>query len=393
MKILHVSDTHLGLAEHNAIDPQTGLNVREQDFYRAFRRVVDAACETKPDLVIHAGDLFDAVRPSNRALTEAIEGFRRILDAGVPLVVIAGNHETPRLRATGSIFKALQAALPRAHVAYDGVYRAVELAGAVVHAVPDAASEEELERALGRAKAARGALNVLVLHAGVRRAAAAVQSGEYNQHYVALDALTAFADFDYIALGHYHRHMRVDGTDNAYYSGPTERTGIDEASAVPGYVEVELPARRVRHVPIDCRPMRDVAPIPCDGLPADAVVAKLRAALEGQIAGAIVRVVLERIAPPVAAALPESELARLRAPALHCEIVFDVDLPGRRVGGAPLAFGSLPVEFDRFLAAYEPDGAFDRASVRALGLDYLGRAIQRAGPGEGGDVPNRPGGT
>jgi exonuclease SbcD len=376
MKIIHFSDTHLGFSEFNALEAGTGLNVREADFYKTFRAVVGAVREKKPDLAIHAGDLFDTVRPPNRAISEAIEGFRRILDAGVPLVVIAGNHETPRIRATGNIFKALQAALPQARFAFDGDCRIVEVGDAVVHAVPDAATEEELQRALGRVKHAPGRANILVLHAGASRLAATVQSGEFNQHYVPHEALLDFKDFDYIAFGHYHRHMKVEGIENAWYSGATERTGINEAKVTPGYVEVELPSRRIRHVPVEARPMIDFAPIPCQGLSVDEVVAKLKETLEGKVEGVIARVVLDRIAQPVMAALPQSELARLRAPALYCEIGFSIDQPGRKAGGDPLSFNSLPVEFERFLSEYGGDKKIDRDAIRDLGLDYLGRALK-----------------
>jgi DNA repair exonuclease SbcCD nuclease subunit len=378
MKIFHFSDTHLGFSEFNALEAGTGLNVREADFYKTFRKVVDAVCEKKPDLAIHAGDLFDTVRPPNRAITEAIAGFRRILDAGVPLVVIAGNHETPRIRATGNIFKALQAALPKARFAYDGEYAAVEVGEAVVHAVPDAPTEEELQRALGEVKHAKGRVNILVLHAGASRLSASVQSGEFNQHYVPHETLLGFKDFDYIAFGHYHKHMKVEGVENAWYSGATERTGINEAKAVPGYVEVELPSLRIRHVPVEARPMIDFAPIPCHGLSADDVLSKLKEILDGKIDGVIARVVLDRIAQPVMAALPPTEIARLRAPALYCEIGFAIDQPGRTTGGDPLSFNSLPVEFERFLSEYGCDKKIDRDAIRDLGLDYLGRVLKEA---------------
>jgi DNA repair exonuclease SbcCD nuclease subunit len=376
MKIIHFSDTHLGAAAFNALDPATGLNIRELDFYKAFRLIVQAVCDSKPDLAIHAGDLFDTVRPPNRAITEAIEGFRRILDAGVPLVVAAGNHETPRIRATGNIFKALQAALPGACLAFDGECRRFDAGGAAVHAVGDATTEEELQKALEAVKPVQGRPNILVLHAGTSRVADRVQSGEYNQHSIPHENLLAFSGFDYIALGHYHRFMKVEGTENAFYCGPSERTGIDEAKSEPGYAEVELTPLRVRHVAIPARPMIDFPPIPCEGLSAAQVLERLRETLDGKIEGAIVRVTLDKIAPAVGAGIPAEELARLKKPALDCQIDFNTHQAGRRPGGDPLSFESLPVEFERFIAEYGKGKGFDQESVKALGLDYLGRVLK-----------------
>lgn len=378
MRIIHFSDTHLGYAEYHALDAETGLNRREQDFHEAFRHVVDDVCRKKPDLAIHAGDLFDTVRPSNRAITEAIEDFRRITDAGIELVVIAGNHDTPRIRATGNILRALQAALPKAHIVFDGEYRPVDLAGATVHAVADAATEEGLQQALESVRAKPGRMNILVLHAGTSRLRETVQSGEFNQHYVPHDLLARFADFDYIAFGHYHRHMPVEGTPNGWYCGSTERTSLSEARVTPGYAEVDLRPLRVRHVAIPVRPMLDFGALPCQGLTDTEILAKLRETLEGKIDGAIARVVLARISPPALAALNPEELARLKKPALHCEIIPDVHQEGRRPGGDPLTIGSLPVEFERFLKTYKLEAKYDRQAIQALGLEYLAKASQES---------------
>ncbi|HDM25348.1 MAG TPA: exonuclease SbcCD subunit D, partial [Thermoplasmatales archaeon] len=66
LKIVHLADTHLGFSAYRKIT-KDGLNQREVDVYNAFGRAVDKILEIKPDLIIHAGDLFDSVRPNNRA--------------------------------------------------------------------------------------------------------------------------------------------------------------------------------------------------------------------------------------------------------------------------------------------------------------------------------------
>ncbi|RLF47403.1 MAG: exonuclease SbcCD subunit D, partial [Thermoplasmata archaeon] len=66
MKILHVADTHIGYSAYHKVN-ESGLNQREVDVYNAFEQFVDYAVEKKPDLIVHSGDLFDTVRPTNRA--------------------------------------------------------------------------------------------------------------------------------------------------------------------------------------------------------------------------------------------------------------------------------------------------------------------------------------
>ncbi|HEX2065945.1 MAG TPA: metallophosphoesterase, partial [Candidatus Thermoplasmatota archaeon] len=125
-RLFHFSDTHLGHQQYPRTDA-SGLNVREQDIARAFLAVVDAAVAERPHLVVHAGDLFDGVRPGNRALAAAMEGFVRLSRAGIPTVAIAGNHEQPRLRETGSPLR-LFAHLPNVHVVFQGRRQTVEVA-------------------------------------------------------------------------------------------------------------------------------------------------------------------------------------------------------------------------------------------------------------------------
>ena len=104
MKVLHLADTHIGYSAYNKLD-KNGMNQREVDVYNSFSQVVDYALENKVDLVLHSGDLFDTVRPSNRAISFAVGQLLRLSKAGIPTVIISGNHETPRLRETGSVFK------------------------------------------------------------------------------------------------------------------------------------------------------------------------------------------------------------------------------------------------------------------------------------------------
>src|SRR4030042_6269893 len=99
MKLIHFSDTHLGFSEYHKIDPVAGINQREQDFYNAWNFIIDDIISQKPDLVLHAGDLFHTTRPSNRAIAVALEGIQKLSDANIPIVLISGNHSPPKIRA------------------------------------------------------------------------------------------------------------------------------------------------------------------------------------------------------------------------------------------------------------------------------------------------------
>lgn len=72
MKIVHLSDTHLGYPGHGLQrrvedDRRPGLLIQQQEadllarLEEAIDRIVD---RVRPALVIHSGDLFDSARPS-----------------------------------------------------------------------------------------------------------------------------------------------------------------------------------------------------------------------------------------------------------------------------------------------------------------------------------------
>lgn len=88
MKLLHVSDWHLGRTLYNAS--------RVEDHERVLGEILDLARTEKPDLVVHTGDLFESPRPAYEDMDRAIRTLRE-LGALSNVVVLAGNHDSPAL--------------------------------------------------------------------------------------------------------------------------------------------------------------------------------------------------------------------------------------------------------------------------------------------------------
>jgi exonuclease SbcD len=109
MKIAFFSDTHLGHRRFGRIDEHSGLNVRELDVMRTFERFLKAIEQEQPDVVLHGGDFFDMVRPSNHTILKAfslMSQFQRTR-SGAEFIAVAGNHELPRVQGTGCIISLL----------------------------------------------------------------------------------------------------------------------------------------------------------------------------------------------------------------------------------------------------------------------------------------------
>lgn len=85
MKIGVLTDLHLGLVQY-------GLKEREEDFYKQYRRIIDFFIKNDPDIVIIGGDIFDKARPSPKALEVFTNGLNALIDNGIRVCNVIGNH-------------------------------------------------------------------------------------------------------------------------------------------------------------------------------------------------------------------------------------------------------------------------------------------------------------
>src|SRR4030066_2125601 len=100
---VHAADLHLGYSQY-------GLETRRQDFDNTFRELVEKTIALKPDFMIIAGDLFHQARPSNVTLENAIRNFRRLRDAGIPVLTVDGSHDSAPNTITSTILNPLDSA-------------------------------------------------------------------------------------------------------------------------------------------------------------------------------------------------------------------------------------------------------------------------------------------
>jgi DNA repair exonuclease SbcCD nuclease subunit len=365
MRILHVSDTHLGFSEYSRIDPESGINQREKDFYDAWWHVIDGILAEKPDLVVHAGDLFHTPRPSNRAIAVAMEGIQRVSEAGIPWVLISGNHSTPRIRTTGSIFESITL-FPNVFAAYQGVYERFRVGDCDVHCIPHCALSEDLEAAIQSIRFEGASCNLLVAH-GAWQKGGSYTMGEFNEQILIDPELVLGIRFDYIALGHYHR--QIDLHDHASYSGSTERTSFNEAGYTSGYLLVDLESGEREYRQIPSRPMVKLGPVDCAGSSAAEIYAELENLSTPALNDALVSLALVNIAHDTFLKLDSRAIDEIFSQVFYLEKQFSqIARPGESAAGTAIA--SLPVEFERYIENM-PEGEFDRERLKALGVRYL----------------------
>ncbi len=390
MKLAHLADIHLGFRQYHRLTPN-GINQREADVAAAFRRAIDGVVQAAPDLVVIAGDLFNSVRPSNPAILHSFNLLRTLRDAlpQAPVVVIAGNHDTPRSVETGTILRLFEAVNGVSVVAERPTDLVFDELDVTLTCVPHTAwltgERPTLTPPPGAGR------HVLVTHgevAGVlRRDATALEYGG-----ALVDPAELHADrWDYIALGHYHVAHQVAG--NAWYSGSLEYVSSnpwgeiqDEARegrpGQKGWLLVDLSDRlRVEFQPVPlARRVVDFPPIHAAGLGAADVDAEIAAHVEACTSGVvdqIVRQVVFDIPRPIARDLDHERIRTLKAQALHFHLDLRRPLPHREVGvGAPGVRQTLTDVLTDYLGRRPLDADVDRQGLVDLGVRYM-RAVEQ----------------
>ncbi len=358
MKIVHLSDTHLGVRQLHYTN-ERGRNVREQDVYDTFATAVDKILELKPAAVIHAGDLFDGYHPSAAALGVCLDQIARIREAGIQLVIVSGNHSTPRVAAADHVFSLLER--------FGGVYAVhreplvLEIGALTVTAIPHCNDRDQISHWITQAKpAASSRFNILVVHFGMD-GLGHVGSSEAGSVQLSGETLEAIAEFNYIALGHLHRFARV--RQNAAYAGSLEQlTWADDAHKCiveidlaldpldDGFITKHTVACR-RHI---CLPAVDASQI--DNL-TEAIVA---AARRDDLRGAIVKLPIHSVTVEAYGAVDPRQVNAAFKDCLHLEL--DPTFEDAAVGASPAA----PQDLRDFLSRRVPRGV-DQS-------EFIGRA-------------------
>lgn len=238
LRILHLADTHIGA--ELPVRPRPGRTYRGDDFIDSYRRVLRLANEHAVDLVVHAGDLFDSPAPTPCAVAAAAGPLLELAAAGVPVVLIPGNHERSAIPST------LLLAHENLHIVRAPCTIALNLRGmrVVVAGLPcirrqAAARFEDALRQSGWDKA-RGDVNILAVHQAFESAACGPSSFRFRSGEDVIERGAVPRGFDYVAAGHVHRHQSLAApapdVPPVVYAGSPDRITFAERNEPKGAV-------------------------------------------------------------------------------------------------------------------------------------------------------------
>ncbi len=232
---VHAADLHLGYAQY-------GLEARRQDFDNAFNELVDKTIELKPDFMIIAGDLFQQPRPSNITLENTIRSFKRLRDAGIPVMTVDGSHDSAPNSITSTILYPLDSAglihhLPR----HEGACWRKQ-GYCYVYGIPNFRTRHKTEEALPQFMQQNvptpdpSIANIFVFHGAIDLPS---MKPPYIEAEFSPDVLPE--GFGYYAAGHVHERYVKDFKDGVLaYSGSTETVSYDEAKYQKGFFHVTV---------------------------------------------------------------------------------------------------------------------------------------------------------
>lgn len=287
INLLHLADIHIGMENYGRLDSKSGLNSRVVDFLRRLSQTIDLALEREVDVCIFAGDAYKNQRPNPTFQREFARRLKRLANEGVPVVLLVGNHDmasADRAASSLEIFGVLD--VPGVIVAdREAVHQVTcrrdqllqvatvpypQRSRLLAHKQFQNMTLDDLDMEIGRmigdnitALAAEVGEKpdipaVLTAHLSVSEAKqGSEQSVMIGRDVVVLKSLLADPVWDYVALGHIHKHQELNRGQHPpiVYPGSLERIDFGEEAESKGFVMVQLERGQARweFIPVNAR--------------------------------------------------------------------------------------------------------------------------------------------
>lgn len=267
MRIVHFSDVHIGVENYTKIDPDTGMSTRLMDFLSTFDEVVSYSIDNDVDLVLFCGDAYKSREPSQTHQREFAKRINQLSSSGIPVFLLLGNHDMPHVvsKATAlDIFSTLE--VPNLYigdslktykiptkggliqiVALPWIRRSAFLVRKEIQGLNHEEINESIQKSLTElilANAQKLDNSVPAIFAGHVSIGEAVTSSEQSmmlgRDHVLLKSAVALPQFDYVALGHVHRHQILGNDPKIVYSGSLQRVDFGEEKDDKGFCVLDI---------------------------------------------------------------------------------------------------------------------------------------------------------
>jgi DNA repair protein SbcD/Mre11 len=267
---IHTADIHFGMENYGRIDPITGVHSRLTDFERALNCCIDHAIEHEVDFFLFSGDAYKTASPSPTQQKLLLNCFLRLYNKKIPVVIVIGNHDNPlsfgkanaldifgQLPVDGfhviSKPKTIQLSTKGGPINIVGIpwptRTTLALQQQQMFTTTSALTEyisthvgklirtlaESLDQTIPAVLAAHLTVSSGIFSGSEKRAI-------YGSDPIFLPSQLAIPPFDYVALGHLHRHQNLNakGYPSIVYSGSIERIDFGERKEEKGFCFVTI---------------------------------------------------------------------------------------------------------------------------------------------------------
>lgn len=335
---VHTADLHLSPRSSSILkrDPDTGRLIRDLDRDTALVNAVDDVLtqDPLPSAFVIAGDIFDTYRGAPESFITMVGQIRRLVKAGIAVVGIAGNHDTPTNGLKTSMFEMLMnvfASEPLVTLAYDEV-RHVTVGDIEYVLLPHKRCMDGSFVSEDIMPSPESRHSVLVVHGVAAGDPSLQQMDEAREVPIAKWILDM--DWDYIAFGHYHKPGWVPGyVGKAAYCGSLENTVISgpDVCMERGPVYVDLTRDGVDMTDMHVQPIRGIVRLATidvgrlgDAVTAEDVDKRIAEAIASNpVRDAIVMLKVINIARTTYKALPRRNFQQCDDTALLVRVTFD----------------------------------------------------------------------
>lgn len=358
VKLLHLSDIHMGSGLiHGHINPETGLNTRLEDFVASLSRCIDRALSEPVNLVLFGGDAFPDATPPPVVQQAFAQQFQRLVKAHIPTVMLVGNHDQHSQGMGGAslcIYRTLGVpdvivgdSLATHHIdTQTGPVQVITLPWLTHSTLLTRPETEGLslgdinELMLDRLRVALEAEirqldpdipSILLAHLMTDTARYGAEKFlAVGKGFTVPMALLARPCFDYVALGHVHKHQILCQSPPVVYPGSIERVDFSEEKEDKGFVLAEIQPGHTL-VNFCSLPTRPFKTIEVDISKADTPQVQLETALiKADITDAVIRLIY-KISPAqidqIDHAALHHALANAHAYTIHPELVSQLSRP------------------------------------------------------------------
>ncbi|MHB8873487.1 MAG: metallophosphoesterase family protein [Myxococcaceae bacterium] len=335
-RILFLADTHLGIDLPSR--PRVERRRRGEDFFANFEAALSPALRGEVDLVVHGGDVLFRSRVPPQLVSRAFAPLLKVADAGVPVLVVPGNHERSAIpysllaaHARVHLFDR-----PRTYLLEAGGLR-LALGGFPFERGPVRQRFRSLVHASGLLEAPAD-VRLLCVHQAVEGATVGPAGFTFRGGDDVVAARELPPGVAAVLSGHIHRHQALTcdlaGRPLAapvLYPGSIERTSFAEKDEEKGYLVLEVDGAGVdggklgswTFHRLPARPMSQVE-LEVDSLGAAELAVRLRALLSTLDPDGVVRLkVLGQLRPDAAPVLAASSLRELAPPTMNLTLATD----------------------------------------------------------------------